>query len=162
MKYLYIFLAIIAPKLVEAPDISCRFDEVYSNGQTHEGHILYTKNKIRYQYLRDDLFSIFYSKLWKWKVLKNDTKQEINISQKNLELMMKVKDIFDDFPNIEKIYSFDSSQIELELNSTNTFLRSIIIRSQSANLRIHFYDCSFEPINHVYLSFDPYFKYPKQ
>ena len=105
MKYLYIFLAIIAPKLIAAQDISCRFEEVYSNGQTQEGHILYTKNKIRYQYLRDDLFSIFYSKLWKWKVLKNDTKQEINISQKNLELMMKVKDIFDDFPNIEKIYS---------------------------------------------------------
>ena len=159
MRYIFILLIFFFSKNIFSKDINCRFEEVYSNGQTQEGIILTTKNKIRYEYNDKKLFTIFFNK--NWSILKNDSLKLIANNQLNLSLMEKVRDIIKQFPHIQTPIKLEEYLISFDLNDSKNFYSNIVITSNSLNMRIYFYDCKSGPINNIYFSSDPYFKLKK-
>ena len=159
MRYLFIFFIFLFSNNVFSKDINCRFEEVYSNGQTQEGIILVRKNKIRYEYDDERLFTIFFNN--NWSVLQNNSLNFIANDQLDLILMEKLRDIFKQFPNTQSPIYFEEYFISFDFDNNKEFYSNIVIKSNSLNMRIYFYDCKFDPINIIYFNSKPYFKFKR-
>ena len=60
MKYkILIILFFFISSSLQALEFSCDFEEVHSNGTVNQGLVLLKKDKLRYEYLDNDLFIIF-------------------------------------------------------------------------------------------------------
>ena len=142
-----------------ASDISCNFEEVYHDGEIQNGLILVSKKKVRYEYFKENLFTIIYNK--EWNVLKNISNELIPNRNLNLDLIGKLKKALDQYPdNIEDI-SNDEYKIKFNPNHNKTFFKDLTISSTRLNLKIHFFDCSNDHISDIYFSHKPFFRYQK-
>lgn len=159
MRYFFIFFIFLFSNNVFSKDINCRFEEVYSNGQTQEGIILVRKNKIRYEYDDEKLFTIFFNN--NWSVLQNNSLNFIANDQLDLSLMEKLKDILKQFPNTQSPIYFEEYFISFDFANNKKFYSNIVIKSNNLNMRIYFYDCKFDPINIIYFNSEPYFKFKR-
>ena len=159
MRYFFIFFIFLFSNNVFSKDINCRFEEVYSNGQTQEGIILVRKNKIRYEYDDEKLFTIFFNN--NWSVLQNNSLNFIANDQLDLSLMEKLKDILKQFPNAQSPIYFEEYFISFDFANNKKFYSNIVIKSNNLNMRIYFYDCKFDPINIIYFNSEPYFKFKR-
>ena len=56
-----------------AVEVKCNFEEVYKNGEVQEGILMLKDQSLRYQYLKQDLFTII-AKENKFYLIRNDTK----------------------------------------------------------------------------------------
>ena len=45
---------------LNAKNVSCEFEEVYQNGETHQGFFLLNNDQIRYEYYNDNLYTLLY------------------------------------------------------------------------------------------------------
>ena len=60
MKYIYFVLMALMFKNLNALELYCDFEEVYLDGTTQQGFFLIKDDKMRYEYLDEKLFIIYY------------------------------------------------------------------------------------------------------
>ena len=60
MKYFILFFLLIINKNIFAFELSCLFEEVHQNGDSHQGVIIIKDKKFRYQYFSRNLYTIIH------------------------------------------------------------------------------------------------------
>ena len=125
--YLTIIFLFINP--LNAKNVSCEFEEVYQNGDTHQGFFLLNNNQIRYEYYNDNLYTLLY------------------LNEK----------MYSKYPDIKSKYKFKDYDIKIEKNEN--FIKRLAIKSSEINLSIYLLNCNFNSIEKIYLNFNPILPY---
>ena len=137
--------------------VQCNFEEVYKNGEIHQGIMLIKKNKLRYEYFEKNLFTLIYDNNDLYLIMNNETNSYEKI-QKNKALFEQLMSIYNDYPNLKKKYSTNDYELILENTNNNLFIKRIAILSNKINLSIYFNNCSKKPINDLFFKFNPLFQ----
>ena len=145
-----LFLLFFYVNSLNAIEVACLFEEVYSDGQVQQGYFLIKDKKLRYRYNDIDLFTVILNKD-RFYLIQNNNHKLVQSLEQNTDLLKSLIDISSDFPNIKEIYFLNNSVIKLEKSNLN-FIRRASIQSDKINLSINTIDCSFKTIN------DKYFK----
>ena len=130
-----------------AIEVSCNFEEVYMNGEVQEGILMLKDSSLRYQYIKDNLFTII-SKKNNFYLIRNDSKVVQKLSD-NTESLKKFIDLASDYPNIKDTYEDESYFIKVE-KSKNNFIKRLSIQSEEVNLSVNIFNCNFNNINKKY------------
>ena len=154
IKYILLFLFFI--KNVFALQINCEFEEVYQDGSVQNGIILISEKKLRYEYLDPSLYTIIKNATGLYVVANYQKKQSERIFD---PLMNEIFMIYDDFPNINNIYSSENFEANVYFSKEHIFLSRISILSQRANLSIHFLNCENREISDLYFRVNPLHDY---
>ena len=143
---------------LQALEFSCDFEEVHSNGTVNQGLVLLKKDKLRYEYLDNDLFIIFVDEA---KIYIFDKKnQKTKNIKKNLEAIEIIMKLAAQYPDIKKNYDEKGVKIKIEDNQANKFIKRISIDSKRAKLSLYLKNCVLDkPINNIFFKFDPVFEY---
>ena len=72
MKYLIIIIILFINKNILALELTCLFEEVHQNGESHQGVILIKNEKFRYQYFSRNLYTIIHKDNLSFYVQNND------------------------------------------------------------------------------------------
>lgn len=158
MNKILITLFFFISSSLQALEFSCDFEEVHSNGTVNQGLVLLKKDKLRYEYLDNDLFIIFVdgAEIYIFDKIKQKTK---NIKQ-NLEAIEIIMKLANQYPDIKKSYSEKGVKIKIENNHNNKFIKRISIDSKRAKLSLYFKNCILDkPINNIFFKFDPVFEH---
>jgi len=146
LKKLFLFFYLYSNSLF-AIELSCNFEEVYKNGEVQEGVLLIKDNMLRYQYSKDNLFTII-SKQNNFFLIRNDTKIVQQLSEKT-ETLKKFMEVASDYPDINNIYKDNDVIIKIE-KSKNKFIKRLSVQSSEVNLSINIFNCSFDKIDKKY------------
>lgn len=159
MKYIWLIFFVLNSNIINANNltVTCSFEEVYKNGEIQNGFLLFTKNKLRYEYFDPKLFTIIFNK--QWIVVDNEKKKTIPNVEQNLEVLKEINKYLQDFPNVPKKISVNDHEFIFEFSMNDQFLKTITIKSNKVNMKVHFYECESKLINNIYFSYDPVFKY---
>jgi len=130
-----------------AVEVKCNFEEVYKNGEVQEGILMLKDQSLRYQYLKQDLFTII-AKENKFYLIRNDTKFVQKLTD-NTESLEKFMTLASDYPNIKQYYKDNDLFIKVE-KSNNNFIKRLSIKSEDVNLSINIFNCNFDTINKKY------------
>ena len=130
-----------------AIEVSCNFEEVYMNGEVQEGILMLKDKSLRYQYLKDNLFTVI-SKKNNFYLIRNDSKVVQKLSD-NTESLQQFINLASDYPNIKDIYEDDSYIIKVE-KSNNDFIKRLSIQSNEVNLSVNIFNCKFDKVNKKY------------
>ena len=141
---------------LNAKNVSCEFEEVYQNGETHQGFFLLKNNQLRYEYYNDNLYTLLYLNE-KMYVVNNYEKNKIQLVNNNDDIISELINIYSKFPNIKSNYQFKNYDIKIEKN--NIFIKRLAIKSNDLNLSIYLINCNFNPIEKKYLNFNPIHPY---
>lgn len=145
MKYILLLSFTFTFKLIYASEsVKCDFEEVYQDGSTQFGHLLFNDGLLRYQYQDNDLFTIIFNK--DYFVIRNDNRSIVNRLEDN-EILNELKLIITNYPNIDSSYSKDDIDIKIINSKESNFLKRISINSDEVNLSIYFINCNFEDIS---------------
>ena len=139
-------------------EVTCNFEEVYSNSEVQQGVFLIKDDMLRYQYYDQDLFTII-AKNNKYFLINNISKtvQRINEKTESLDILM---DIISDFPELDSVYERNDLIIKLE-KSSDEFIKRISINSKEANLSINMINCSYDEIEKKYFRHFNFEEYPE-
>ena len=154
IKYIFLFLFFF--KNVFALQINCEFEEVYQNGSVQNGIILISDKNMRYEYLDPSLYTIIKNATGLYLVANYQKKQSERIFD---PLINEIFRIYDDFPNINTIYSSENFDAKVYFSKEHIFLSRISILSQRANLSIHFLNCENREISDLYFRVNPLHDY---
>ncbi len=130
-----------------AIEVTCNFEEVYKNGDVQEGVLMLNDNLLRYQYTKDNLYTII-SKQNQFYLIRNDSKIVQKLSE-NTESLKNFIILASDYPNINETYQDNDLFIKVE-KSDVAFIKRLSIQSNDINLSVNFFNCNFEPINKKY------------
>ena len=130
-----------------AIEVTCNFEEVYKNGDVQEGVLMLNDNLLRYQYTKDNLYTII-SKQNQFYLIRNDSKIVQKLSE-NTESLKNFIILASDYPNINETYQDNDLFIKVE-KSEVAFIKRLSIQSNDINLSVNFFNCNFEPINKKY------------
>ena len=130
-----------------AIEVTCNFEEVYKNGDVQEGVLMLNDNLLRYQYTKDNLYTII-SKQNKFYLIRNDSKIVQKLSE-NTESLKNFIILASDYPNINETYQDNDLFIKVE-KSDVAFIKRLSIQSNDISLSVNFFNCNFEPINKKY------------
>ena len=130
-----------------AIEVTCNFEEVYKNGDVQEGVLMLNDNSLRYQYTKDNLYTII-SKQNQFYLIRNDSKIVQKLSE-NTESLKNFIILASDYPNINETYQDNDLFIKVE-KSDVAFIKRLSIQSNDLNLSVNFFNCNFEPINKKY------------
>ncbi len=130
-----------------AVELKCNFEEVYQNGEVQEGLMMLKDDMLRYQYLKDSLYTII-SKNNKFYLIRNDSKTVQNLSE-NTSLIESFINLASDYPNIEDMYTYEDVVVKVERSSAK-FIKRLSIKSDAVNLSINIFNCQFEQIDKKY------------
>ncbi len=130
-----------------AIEVTCNFEEVYKNGEVQEGVMMLNDNLLRYQYTKDNLFTII-SKQNQFYLVRNDSKIVQKLSE-NTESLKNFIILASDYPNINETYQDNDLFIKVE-KSEVAFIKRLSIQSNDINLSVNFFNCNFDPINKKY------------
>ena len=130
-----------------AIEVTCNFEEVYKNGDVQEGVLMLNDNLLRYQYTKDNLYTII-SKQNQFYLIRNDSKIVQKLSE-NTESLKNFIILASDYPNIKKTYQDNDLFIKVE-KSEVAFIKRLSIQSNDINLSVNFFNCNFDPINKKY------------
>ena len=158
MNKILIILFFFIYSSLQALEFSCDFEEVHSNGTVNQGLVLLKKDKLRYEYLDNDLFIIFVdgAEIYIFDKKKQKTK---NIKQ-NLEVIEIIMQLANQYPDIKKSYNEKGVKIKIENNQKDEFIKRISIDSKRARLSLYFKNCILDkPVNNIFFKFDPVFEY---
>mgnify|MGYP005641128341 FL=1 len=158
MNKILIILSFFISSSLQALEFSCDFEEVHSNGTVNQGLVLLKKDKLRYEYLDNDLFIIFVdgAEIYIFDKKKQKTK---NIKQ-NLEVIEIIMQLANQYPDIKKSYNEKGVKIKIENNQKDEFIKRISIDSKRARLSLYFKNCILDkPVNNIFFKFDPVFEY---
>ena len=117
------------------------------NGEVQEGILMLKDSSLRYQYIKDNLFTII-SKKNNFYLIRNDSKVVQKLSD-NTESLRKFIDLASDYPNIKDTYEDESYFIKVE-KSKNNFIKRLSIQSEKVNLSVNIFNCNFDKINKKY------------
>ena len=130
-----------------AVELKCNFEEVYQNGEVQEGLIMLKDDMLRYQYLKDSLYTII-SKNNKFYLIRNDSKTVQKLSE-NTSLLESFINLASDYPDIEDMYTYEDVVVKVERSSAK-FIKRLSIKSDAVNLSINIFNCKFEQIDKKY------------
>ena len=147
MKKIILFFFLFYYNSLSAVEIKCNFEEVYQNGEVQEGLMMVKDDKLRYQYLKDSLYTII-SKDNKFFLIKNDSKTVQKLSE-NTSLLESFINLASDYPDIENIYTYQDVIVKVE-KSSDKFIKRLSIKSDAVNLSINIFNCKFGKIDKKY------------
>ena len=130
-----------------AVELKCNFEEVDQNGEVQEGLMMLKDNMLRYQYLKDSLYTII-SKNNKFYLIRNDSKTVQKLSE-NTSLLESFVNLASDYPDIEDMYTYEDVVVKVERSSAK-FIKRLSIKSDVVNLSINIFNCKFEQIDKKY------------
>jgi len=158
MNKILIILFFFISSSLQALEFSCDFEEVHSNGTVNQGLVLLKKDKLRYEYLDNDLFIIFVDGAEIY-ILDKKKQKTKNIKQ-NLEVIEIIMQLANQYPDIKKSYNEKGVKIKIENNQKDEFIKRISIDSKRARLSLYFKNCILDkPVNNIFFKFDPVFEY---
>jgi len=152
-KFFLFFLAF--PSILLSNSLTCKFEEVYPNGDMQIGRIFIQDSKIRYQYQNQDLYTLIY-KTDNLYFIRNREPDKFEKITKNKNLFGEIMNIYNDFPNIELEQQFDNLNISIELNQNKKFIKRMRILSEDTTLSIYFIDCDNNTIPKKYFQHNPF------
>ena len=132
---------------VFAVELKCNFEEVYQNGEVQEGLMMLKDDMLRYQYLKDSLYTII-SKNNKFYLIRNDSKTVQKLSE-NTSLLESFINLASEYPDIEDMYTYEDVVVKVE-RSKAKFIKRLSIKSDAVNLSINIFNCKFEQIDKKY------------
>ena len=144
MKFLFFIIALLFLKQSYANSVSCEFEEVYEDGSTQTGKMLFSDGLLRYQYNDEQLFTIIYNK--DYYVIRNDQNSIVNKLKTDV-ILNELKFIIADYPKIKNTYIKDDLKITIQNSQVIDFIKRISINSQKVNLSIYFINCKFDSIS---------------
>ena len=152
-----IFIIFFPINSLFAFEVTCNFEEVYSNSEVQQGVFLIKDDMLRYQYYDQDLFTII-AKNNKYFLINNISKtvQRINEKTEALDILM---DIISDFPELDSVYERNDLIIKLE-KSSDEFIKRVSINSIEANLSINMINCRYDEIEKKYFRHFNFEEYP--
>jgi hypothetical protein len=127
-----------------ANNIKCNFEEVYDDGSTQYGLLFYSNGLLRYQYENKQLFTIIYND--SYYLVRNDNRKIVNKLDDD-KVLNELSKILNDYPNIKKTYMNFDTEINIEKNTNDTFIKRIAVKSNKVNLSIYLLGCKFESIS---------------
>ena len=154
MKYFILFFLLIINKNIFAFELSCLFEEVHQNGDSHQGVIIIkTRNLgINISLITSILLYIKTIYLFMCRTVIRPSFLKIN---NNSEILEGIVSIIEDYPNIEKEYYIDRSTIKVEYSATKKIIKRIIILSNEVNMSVYFQECKNPDIKDFYFSWSP-------
>ncbi len=158
MKYFFLFIFFFASKNTLALEMSCLFEEVHHNGDTHQGILITKDDKFRYQYFSKNLYTIIYKKNSFFYVENSDNSKFFKIKN-NTDMLKTIIDIIKEFPNIKKEHYFNDTIIRVEHSETEKIIRRIIVLSDQIKMNIYLNDCKNVSLKDFYFSWSPFWEY---
>jgi len=154
------FLIIFFFTAAHSKDISyqCKFEEVHNNGEIHQGIILISDKKLRYEYFNENLYTLIHKEnnLYLIRNSQNNFYEKIQKNKNLFDLIIKVSG---DYPNFKKNYHEDDHTLIIEKNDKNNFLKRIGVITPQIKLSIYLNDCRHKDIEDKFFSFSPFFEY---
>ena len=147
IKIIFILIFLLPVNLFSL-EVCCRFEEVYKDGITQQGFFLLKNDKIRYEYLDKNLFTIII-KNKKHFLIPNYQRDSFSLLDENTELINNLANMLIDFENIKKYYNQGDYTYIIE-KSSNDFIKRVAIKSKDLTVSINFLDCEFKNINDKY------------
>lgn len=138
----------------ETDDVFCNFEEVYSNSQTQQGFLMIKKNKVRYEYKKHNLYTIFVNED-QFTLVQNFDKDTKHLIKPSDELFEIAIDLMKKYPAKLQDYKNYNYEIQFEKSKKFDFYKRISIKSINYNLSIFFFDCSNSKIEDKYFNLDP-------
>lgn len=155
-KFFYLIVIFSFISSLNAKNVSCEFEEVYQNGDAHQGFFLLNNNQIRYEYYNENLYTLLYLNE-KMYIANNSEKNKIQLLHDNYDLISELIDIYSKYPDIKSKYKFKNYDIKIEKNKN--FIKRLVIKSSELNLSIYLINCNFNSIEKKYLNFNPILPY---
>lgn len=147
MKKVFLFFVFLSNTAFPL-EVKCSFEEVYSNGDIQNGIFLIKDEKMRYQYFKEDLYTIIY-KNNKFFLIHNFDNKIVQKLDQNTEVMKLFSEIIQDYPKIKDSYIKDDININVE-KSLIKFIKRVSVQSSQLNVSINVVDCRFQPIDNKY------------
>ena len=147
MKKLIVLFLIYA-NFSYALEVTCNFEEVYTDSGVQQGIFLLKDQNLRYEYYDSDLFTIIVRNgnfFLIHKIHKNNV-QKIEENTEILDMFIKISS---DFPDIKNYYEIDGIKVKVEKNSKD-FIKRISINSEKINVSVNIMNCKYEKINNKY------------
>ena len=139
-------------------EFACKFEEVYIDGNTQQGLMLIKKNKLRYEYSDENLFTIIH-KNNNTTISKNNNRKQIDNYEGDNNLIDHFMSITNDFPNLKEVYNINNFKIIVENSNLNNFIKRLAVVSDDINLSIYFQNCESGEILDLYFQHNPYFRF---
>ena len=157
MKKLMLFILIFSlhSNLI-AKKIYCQFEEVYQNGETQQGQIFLSDEKLRYEYFDKNLFTLLFVNKNLFQI-ENKNPHKVQLIN-NFPIINDLFLIYSKFPNIKNSYKQDGYEILIDKHSS-FFIKRLAVKSNRLNLSIHFLECEEKIIQKKYFNFNPFIEY---
>ena len=139
-------------------EFACKFEEVYIDGQTQQGLMLIKKNKLRYEYSDNNLYTIIH-KNNSTTISKNNNRKHVDKYEGENNLIDHFMSITKEFPNLKDVYNINNFKIIVENSSLNEFIKRLAVVSDDINLSIYFQNCRSGEILDLYFQHTPYFRF---
>jgi len=137
--------------------ITCSFEEVYENGEQQQGYFFFQNNKIRYEYLNKNLYTILFINN-NFYLIENLDRKKIQLVPENNTAFPILSEIFLSFPNLKQTYKNKDYEVNIE-ESSNIFLKRVVIKSIDMNVSIYFINCNNDNLNEELFNFNPFLEY---
>ena len=158
MKYYFLIIIFLINQNVFSSELSCIFEEVHQNGDTHQGTLIIKDDKFRYEYFSHNLYTIIHKDNLFFYVENRDKTKYFKIS-KNIDLLESIVNIIGDFPSIKQEYYIDDSLIKVEYSKTDKIIKRIIVLSNELKMSVYLNDCKDTPLKDIYFSWSPFWQY---
>lgn len=158
MKYYFLIIIFLFNQNILSSELSCIFEEVHQNGDTHQGTLIIKEDKFRYEYFSHNLYTIIHKDNLFFYVENRDKTKYFKIS-KNTDLLDAIVDIIGDFPSIKQEYFLNDSLIKVEYSKTDKIIKRIIILSDELKMSVYLNDCKDTPLKDIYFSWSPFWQY---
>lgn len=150
MKYFYLLIIFFLTTLTHAIEKYCQFEEVYSNGDIQIGLLLIKDEKIRYEYLNQNLYTIIHKDKNSF-IVQNDNKKIVQKINQDMKVLDSLIEILSQYPFIKERYYLQDLSIKIEKSKKN-FIKRIGIQSNNFNLSINLIDCEDHTIDNIYFN----------
>ena len=158
MKYYFLIIIFLINQNVFSSELSCIFEEVHQNGDTHQGTLIIKDDKFSYEYFSHNLYTIIHKDNLFFYVENRDKTKYFKIS-KNIDLLESIVNIIGDFPSIKQEYYINDSLIKVEYSKTDKIIKRIIVLSNELKMSVYLNDCKDTPLKDIYFSWSPFWQY---
>ena len=152
-----ILVSIFLISVAYTKPITCSFEEVYENGEQQQGYFFFQNNKIRYEYLNKNLYTILFINN-NFYLIENLDRKKIQLVPENNTAFPILSEIFLSFPNLKQTYKNKDYEVNIE-ESSNIFLKRVVIKSIDMNVSIYFINCNNDNLNEGLFNFNPFLEY---
>lgn len=156
MKFFFIIILFFSYALT-ATEINCNFEEVYENGEIQQGFFLLKNEKLRYEYIDKNLYTLLYANR-KLFLIDNQNRKQIQLIENHNKILPTILEIQHDYPNFKNKYKKNDYEIVVE-KGNNEFIKRLAIKSDQIKVSIFLMNCNQQSLNPNYFNFNPFFEY---